>query len=106
MNKKERKKALFSALSSKLQNNQIIIVDSIDLKDVKTKEMVNVFNALKLETTGLFALTQSNDMLQRATRNIPTVKPILVDYLNIADLLKYKKLVLLKDALEKLNAMA
>ena len=106
MNKKERRKALFCALSSKVQNNQIVIVDAIDLKDGKTKEMVNVFSDLKLDTTWLFALTQGNDTLQRATRNIATIKSILVDYLNIADLLKYKKLVLLKDAVEKLNTMA
>lgn len=106
MNKKERRKALFCVLSSKVKNNQIVVIDEIKLKEIKTKVMVEVLNAVKLDTTALFALDSKNEMIEKSTRNIATVKPILVDYLNVADLLKFKKLVLLKASVEKLNALA
>jgi large subunit ribosomal protein L4 len=106
MNKKERRKALCCVLSTKAKGNHLIVVDDINLKEIKTKAMVTIFQALKLDTTALFALNTKNEVLEKSTRNIPTVKPILVDYLNVADLLKFKKLVLLKSSVEKLNALA
>lgn len=106
MNKKERRKALCCALSTKAKNNHLIIIDDIKLKEIKTKMMIDIFTAIKLDTTGLFAINEKNEMLEKSSRNIPTVKTILVDYLNVADLLKYKKLVLLKSSVEKLNTLA
>ncbi len=106
MNKKERRKALFCVLSSKVKNNQIVIIDEIKMSEIKTKVMIDIFKAVKIDTTALFALDIKNELLEKSARNIPTVKPILVDYLNIADLLKFKKLVLLKSSVEKLNALA
>lgn len=105
MNKKERRKALYCVLSSKVRDNQLIIVENVSFPEIKTKAMIEVFTALKLDTTALFVLDIKNEMLEKSSRNIPTIKPILVDYLNIADLLKFKKLVLLKSSVEKLNAL-
>lgn len=103
MNKKERRKALFSVLSSKLANNDLVVVDKISFKDTKTKNMVDVFNALPCNEKVLLAIPAKNELIEKSASNIPYVKSILVDYLNIKDLLKYKTLVLLKDSLVNLD---
>ena len=105
MNKKERRKALFSVLSSKLANNDLIIVDKIDFKEVKTKNMVEVFTKLPYNEKALLAIPAKNEIIEKSAANIPYVKAILVDYLNIKDLLKYKTLVLLKDSLINLDKL-
>lgn len=106
MNKKERRKALFCVLSSKVKNKELVIVDDIKLKEIKTKEMVNVIASLPFEKTALLAIPAKNETIEKSTNNIPYAKSILVDYLNIKDLLKYKTLILLKDALPKIEALA
>ncbi len=103
MNKKERRKALFSVLSSKLANKDLIVVDKIDFKEAKTKNMIEVFTKLPYNEKALLAIPAKNETIEKAARNIPYVKAILVDYLNIKDLLKYKTLVLLKDSLTNLD---
>ena len=103
MNKKERRKALFCVLSSKLANNDLIIVDNITFNEVKTKNMIDVFNALPYNEKALLAIPAKNEIIEKSASNLPYVKTILVDYLNIKDLLKYKTLVLLKDSLVKLD---
>jgi large subunit ribosomal protein L4 len=103
MNKKERRKALFSVLSSKLANNDLVVVDKIDFKDTKTKNMVDVFKAVPYNEKVLLAMPAKNEMIEKSASNLPYVKSILVDYLNIKDLLKYKTLVLLKDSLVNLD---
>jgi large subunit ribosomal protein L4 len=102
MNKKERRKALFSALSAKAQSG-LVIVDDIKLKEIKTKDMVKVINNLPLEGKTLVALPEKNEVLQKSASNIPTVKSLTVNYLNIHDLLKYENLLLTKSSLEKIN---
>lgn len=103
MNKKERRKALFSVLSSKLANNDLVVVDKIDFKDAKTKNMVDVLKKLPYNEKALLAIPAKNEMIEKSASNLPYVKSILVDYLNIKDLLKYKTLVLLKDSLVNLD---
>ena len=103
MNKKERRKALFCVLSSKLANNDLIIVDNINFSEVKTKNMIEVFNALPYNEKALLAIPAKNEIIEKSAANLSYVKTILVDYLNIKDLLKYKTLVLLKDSLVKLD---
>ena len=103
MNKKERRKALFCVLSSKLANKQLVIVDKIDFKEAKTKNMVEVMKALPYEKNVLLALPTKNEVIEKSTSNLPYVKSILVDYLNVKDLLKYNTLVVLKDSLDNLN---
>lgn len=106
MNKKERRKALFCVLSSKLKNKELILVDKIDFKEIKTKNMEAVMKALPYEKNVLLAMPVKNEILEKSTSNLPYVKSILVDYLNIKDLLKYKTLVLLKDSLVNLDNLA
>ncbi|MDD3793225.1 MAG: 50S ribosomal protein L4 [Candidatus Gracilibacteria bacterium] len=106
MNKKERRKALFTVLSSKLANKELIIVDKIEFKDVKTKNMETVIKALPYEKNVLLAISAKNEVIEKSASNLPYVKSILVDYLNIKDLLKYKTLVLVKDSLTNLDNLA
>ncbi len=105
MNKKERRKALFCALSAKLKNNELIIIDDIKIDSFKTKIMDSIFSNLPYEKKLLLTIPAKNDVLQKSSSNLPYVKSIMVDYLNIADLLKYKTLVLMKDSLWKLSAL-
>lgn len=106
MNRKERRKALFCALSAKLANNQLVVVDKIELSEAKTKNMVAVCNKLPYEKNMLLALPSKDQTVEAAASNLPYVKTILADYLNIKDILKYNTLVVLKDSLEKVNVLA
>lgn len=103
MNKKERRKALFCVLSSKLANNDLIVVDNITFSEAKTKNMVEVFNLLPYNEKALLAIPARDEIIEKSAANLPYVKTIHVDYLNVKDLLKYKTLVLLKDSLTKLD---
>jgi large subunit ribosomal protein L4 len=103
MNRKERRKALFCVLSSKFKSKELILVDKIDFKDVKTKNMVELMKALPYEKNALLAIPTKNENLEKSSANLPYVKSILVDYLNVKDLLKYKTLILLKDSLVNLD---
>ncbi len=103
MNKKERRKALACVLSAKLADKQVIILDSISFKEIKTKNMIEVFNALNIEKKVLLGIAEKNEIIEKSTSNIATAKTLLVDYLNIKDLLKYETLVLMKDSLATLE---
>lgn len=105
MNKKERRLALCSILSSKVKSNNVLVLDTLNFKEAKTKNMVSVLNAIPYTKNVLLALAQKNEIVEKSTRNIPQVKALTVDYLNIHDLLKYTTLVLLKDSVEKLNTL-
>ena len=106
MNKKERQKALFCALSSKLKDDRLVIVKNLDVKEAKTKLMSTIFTALPTGATSLVALSEKNDTTERAGSNLKNVKVIPAAYLNIADLMKYETLVLPENAVEHLNALA
>lgn len=103
MNKKERRLALCSALSSKAKSNNIIVLDTIKFNEIKTKNMVSVLNAIPYTKSVLLVLSEKNDLIAKSASNLPQVKTLTLDYLNIKDLLKYTTLVLLKDSVEKLN---
>jgi len=106
MNRKERQKALFCVLSAKVKNKELIVVDDIKLKEMKTKAMAEVFAALPYEKNALLATAGKNEMIEKSASNLPYVKTVQASYLNIADLLKFKTLVLLKSSVEQVNALA
>ena len=106
MNRKERRKALFIVLSSKFANKELIILDKIEFNEIKTKNMVSVLNAIPFTKNVLLAISSNNEVVEKSASNLPYVKSILVDYLNVKDLLKYKTLVLLKDSLSTLDNLA
>ncbi len=103
VNKKERRLAIKSILSSKVLEKQLTIVDKLELKEIKTKSMVKVLNSLKLEGKTLFVLPEKNLNVQASTNNIEDAKAILVNTINVYDLLRYTNLVLTLDTVKKLE---
>ena len=103
VNRKERQLAVKSVLSSKVLENQLVVVDSLDMKEIKTKEMVKVLNNLKVEGKTLMLLAEKNENVQKSARNIEGVKTTLVNTINVYDLLKYKNLVITLDTVKKLE---
>ena len=103
VNKKERRLAIKSVLSSKVLENALYIVDAIPMKEIKTKEMVKTLNNIKVEGKTLVVLPEKNEVVQKSARNIEGVKTTLVNTINVYDLLKYRNLVLTVDAVKKLE---
>lgn len=103
VNKKERRLAIRSVLSSKVLENELVVVDSLPLKEIKTKNMVNALTNLKVEGKTLIVIPEKNENVQKSARNIEGVKTSLVNTINVYDLLKYKNLVITLDAVKKLE---
>ena len=97
LNKKEKRLALKSALTSRLQENKLIVVDELKFDEIKTKNFVNVMNNLKAEKA-LVVLNENDANVVLSARNIPTVKTALTNTINVYDILKYNTLILTKDA--------
>jgi len=92
--KKVRRLALKMALSSKLKDNKLMIVDQIDLPEVKTRQVVSVLKALNV-TNALIVTDREDKSLERSSRNIPDVKVLRCEGVNVYDLLAYENLILL-----------
>ena len=103
VNKKEKRLAVKSVLSSKVLENELTVVDSLNMKEIKTKEMVKTLNNLKVEGKTLILLPEKNENVQKSARNIEGVKTSLVNTINVYDLLKYKNLVITLDTVKKLE---
>ena len=103
VNKKERRLAIKSVLSSKVLENELVVVDKIDFKEIKTKNMVNALNNLKVSGKTLIVLPEKNENVQKSARNIEGVKTSLVNTINVYDLLKYTNLVITLDTVKKLE---
>ena len=103
VNKKEKQLAIKSVLSSKVLENELVVVDTLDMKEIKTKEMVKALNNLKVEGKTLMLLAEKNENIQKSARNIEGVKTTLVNTINVYDLLKYKNLVVTLDTVKKLE---
>ena len=103
VNKKEKRLAIKSCLSSKVLEKELVVVDSLPLKEIKTKEMVKALNNLKVEGKTLILLPEKNETVQKSARNIEGVKTTLVNTINVYDLLKYKNLVITLDTVKKLE---
>lgn len=103
VNKKERRLAIKSVLSSKVLENELVVVDNLNLKEIKTNAMVKALNNLKVEGKTLILLPEKNETVQKSARNIENVKTTLVNTINVYDLLKYNKLVVTLDTVKKLE---
>ena len=97
MNKKEKNLALKSALTTKVAEEKIIVLDSLKFDDIKTKNMVAVLNNLKAEKA-LVVLNDNDQNVVLSARNIPGVRTALTNTINVYDILKYEKLIVTKDA--------
>ena len=100
--KKVRALAIKSVLTSKLAENKLVVVDKMELKEIKTKEMVKVLNNLKAEKA-LVVLNEKNLNVQASTRNIEKAKAITVNTINIYDLLRFETLVLDVESVKRLE---
>ena len=103
VNKKERRLAIKSLLSSKVLENELTVVDTFAFDTIKTKQMVNALTNLKVEGKTLILLADKNENVQKSARNIEGVKTTLVNTINAYDLLKYKNLVITLDTVKKLE---
>ena len=103
INKKEKQLAIKSVLSSKLAEKELIVVENLPLKEIKTKEMVRVLNNLKVEGKAVVLLPQKDEIVQKSARNIEGVKALQVETINVYDLLKHKNLVVTEDTVKKLE---
>ena len=103
INKKEKRLAIKSVLSSKVLENQLVVIDELPFKDIKTKQMVSALEKNKVEGKTLIMLPEKNEAVQKSARNIEGVKTTLVNTINVYDLLKYNKLVITLDTVKKLE---
>ncbi|MHA6253409.1 50S ribosomal protein L4 [Oceanobacillus sp. CAU 1775] len=99
--KKVRRLALKSALSSKVKEEGIIVLESIVIDAPKTKEIINLLDVLKVEEKVLIVTAEKDVTVARSANNLKTVKVLAVEELNVLDLLSYDKLIISKDAVEK-----
>ena len=102
LNKKERRAALKSALTSRVEEKKFIVVDEINFDEIKTKKFAEVMNNLKV-SKALVVLEGENKNVVLSGRNIPTVKVSATNEINTYDVLKYDTLVVTKAAVEKLQ---
>ena len=103
LNKKVKRLAFKSALSSKVLGNEIVVVDKIELDEIKTKSMVKMLGALGADKKALIVMPQVDEKVVRSARNIPGVKTSLVNTLNVYDILNYDKFIISQDAVAKLE---
>src|SRR5699024_9330256 len=103
--KKVRRLALKSALSSKTKENNIIVLEDITFEEPKTKEFVNMLNALKVDSKVLLITAEKNENVIRSANNLQAVKVITIDEINVLDLLLHDKLVLTKEAAEEIGGV-
>jgi len=101
--KKVKRLALKSALSSKVNENEILVLDKLSFDSIKTKQMVNVLNNLKVDSSALIVLEGKNEAVEKSARNIPGIKTAFVNTLNVFDILKYNKFIITKDAVAKVE---
>ena len=103
VNKKEKRAAIKSLLSSKVLENNLVVLDKLSFKEIKTKQMVSALTNNKVEGKTLIMLPEKNENVQKSARNIEGVKTTLVGTINVYDLLKYNKLVVTVDTIKKLE---
>ncbi len=103
LNKKVKRLALLSALSSKCADNDIVVLDAIKTDEFKTKTIVNMLKALNVNEKALIVLDSVDKKVIKSAANIPGVKTTQVNTLNVYDILNYNKFIVVKDAVAKIE---
>ena len=103
VNKKIKQLAMRSALSAKFADNEMLLLDNITVEEIKTKTIVNMLKNLEVSEKALIVLPEVNENVYRSAKNIPGVGVSYVGMLNVYELLKYKKIIMVKDAADKLG---
>lgn len=97
--KKEKRAALAAALASKVQDSRMVVLDKIELAAPRTKEMTGLLKTLGVSESAIILITAENKNVALASRNIPKVKVLRMENINVYDLLKYRYLITTQDAL-------
>ena len=103
VNKKEKRLAIKSVLSSKVLEKELTVVDKLEVKEIKTKTMVKALADMKVEGKTLIVLPENDKNVLMSSRNIEGVKTIVANNINVFDLLKYTNLILSVDTVKKLE---
>lgn len=103
LNKKERRLALKSALTSRVNGSKLIVLDSLELNEIKTKAMKTVLDALKLNKALIVTEGDASKNVMLSARNIESIKTSAVNNINVYDILKYDTFVVTKEALNKIE---
>ena len=103
LNRKVKRLAMKSAFSAKVQDNNLVVLDAIQLDEFKTKTIVTMLNALGADKKALIVRPEVNEKVIRSANNIPGVKTTQVNTLNVYDMLHADKLIVLKDAVSKIE---
>ena len=103
VNKKLKKVAMLSALSAKCAENEIIVVDSIALDEIKTKKIAEMLKNLKVESKALIVTNEKNDNVVKSAKNIKGVTTTFMGRLNVYDILNHDVMVVAKDAISKIE---
>ena len=102
MNKKEKALAIKSALTSRVAEEKIYVLDALTLDEIKTKKMVAVLDSLKLDKA-LVVLDKKDENVILSAKNIPDVRTTMANGINVYDILKYGSLVITKDAVAQIE---
>jgi len=100
--RKKGRLALYSALSSKLADNSLVVVDSLDGRSGKTREVLSMLKSLNVADSALIVCEDKSNPLYRGARNIPNIAIMDISQLNVYDLLRYKNLVISREDIQKL----
>ena len=103
LNKKVRRLAMKSALSSKAQNANLIVIDALDLEGFKTKTIVDMLKALNVDGKALIVTAEADKKVVKSAGNIPGIKTAAVNTLNVYDILNHDKFIVVKNAVEKIE---
>ena len=103
LNKKVKRLAMLSALSSKVKDGDMIVLDDIRMDGYKTKTVVAMLKALGAEKKAMIVMPSVNDQLIQSASNIPGVQTALVNTINVYDILNHDKFIIVKSAVEKLE---
>ena len=101
--KKVRRLAMKSVLSSKVLEGELRILDALTIDAFSTKKAKEILKNLSLETKTMIVLPEGNDMIIKSFANLPKVETVVVDYMNVYDLMRFDNLVIVKDALSKIE---
>jgi large subunit ribosomal protein L4 len=103
VNKEAKRVAFRSAISTKLAEKELVVLENLDIKDAKTKSMIEVMKNLNLDKTAVFVIKGENENVLRASGNIPNVEVTSSDLLNVYDIVKCDKLVVTADAIKSIE---
>ncbi len=103
LNKKVRRLAMKSALSSKVQNENLIVIDALNMDGFKTKTIVNMLKALNVDGKALIVTAEADQKVVKSVANIPGVKTAAVNTLNVYDILNHDKFIVVKNAVGKIE---